>query len=113
VHFEVSDGNELEELGGIRVIHCPGHTPGHVCYLLPEHGGVLFLGDVAFNILGRLGPAPINEDFAMAERSFAALARLDFEVAGFGHGGTIHHGAARRFKATVERRAGSSRSRDR
>jgi glyoxylase-like metal-dependent hydrolase (beta-lactamase superfamily II) len=110
VHFEVSDGDELEPAGGIRVIHCPGHTPGHVSYLLPQHGGILFAGDAASNIFGRLGPMPLNEDFAVAERSFRALARLDFEVAGFGHGLAIDHGAARRFKTAVERRAASSRA---
>lgn len=105
VHFEVSDGDELEPGGGIKVVYSPGHTSGHVSYLLPHHGGVLFAGDAASNLFGRLGVMPVNEDFPTAERSFQALARLDFEVAAFGHGLSIKHNAARRFKAAVERLA--------
>jgi glyoxylase-like metal-dependent hydrolase (beta-lactamase superfamily II) len=108
VHFEVSDGDELEVAGGIKVVGSPGHTPGHVSYLLPQHGGVLFAGDAASNLLGRLGVMPLNEDFASAERSFEALSRLEFEVAGFGHGFSIQHNAGRRFKAAVERRSARS-----
>jgi glyoxylase-like metal-dependent hydrolase (beta-lactamase superfamily II) len=107
IHVEVSDGDELEPAGGIKVIHSPGHTPGHVSYLLPQHGGVLFAGDAASNIFGRLGPMPLNEDFPTAEHSFQALGRLDFEVAGFGHGMAIHHHAAGKFKAAAQRRRSS------
>ncbi len=31
-------------LGPLEVIHTPGHSPGHVCFHLPEHG-LLFAGD--------------------------------------------------------------------
>jgi glyoxylase-like metal-dependent hydrolase (beta-lactamase superfamily II) len=108
VHFEVSDGDELEVAGGIKVIGCPGHTPGHVSYLLPQHGGVLFAGDAASNLFGRLGIMQLNENFTTAERSFEALSRLEFEVAGFGHGSSIQHNAARSFKTAVERRSARS-----
>jgi hydroxyacylglutathione hydrolase len=46
--LELRDGDELE-LGTLcfRVLHTPGHTPGHVCFY--EAGqGVLFDGDVLF-----------------------------------------------------------------
>jgi len=39
-------GETLELLGHqVRVLHAPGHSPGHVCYLL---GDLLFGGDVLF-----------------------------------------------------------------
>jgi hydroxyacylglutathione hydrolase len=45
---ELSDGDELE-VGTLRfrVLHTPGHTPGHVCFYEPTEG-VLFDGDVLF-----------------------------------------------------------------
>src|SRR5215203_4542655 len=38
------DGDELPVLGGLRVVHTPGHTPGHIALHLPERG-VLIAGD--------------------------------------------------------------------
>ena len=46
--LELHDGDELE-IGTlrIRVLHTPGHTPGHVCFYEADQG-VLFDGDVLF-----------------------------------------------------------------
>lgn len=101
VHHEIADGNELTVGGGVKVIGTPGHTPGHVSFLLD--GGILIAGDAAGNMLGRLGVFPIGEDFTSAEASFRKMSELDFGVAGFGHGRTITSGAAARFRAVVEK----------
>jgi hydroxyacylglutathione hydrolase len=46
--LDLHDGDELE-IGTLRfrVLHTPGHTPGHVCFYEAEQG-VLFDGDVLF-----------------------------------------------------------------
>ena len=46
--LELQDGDELE-VGTLRfkVLHTPGHTPGHVCFY-EQAEGVLFDGDVVF-----------------------------------------------------------------
>ena len=46
--LELQDGDELE-VGTLRfkVLHTPGHTPGHVCFY-EQAEGVLFDGDVLF-----------------------------------------------------------------
>ena len=46
--LELQDGDELE-VGTLRfkVLHTPGHTPGHVCFY-EQVEGVLFDGDVVF-----------------------------------------------------------------
>lgn len=46
--LELADGDELV-VGRLcfRVLHTPGHTPGHVCFYEPDRG-VLFDGDVLF-----------------------------------------------------------------
>jgi len=47
--LELRDGDELT-VGELRfrVLHTPGHTPGHVCFYEPKEG-VLFDGDVLFH----------------------------------------------------------------
>jgi glyoxylase-like metal-dependent hydrolase (beta-lactamase superfamily II) len=46
---ELQDGDQLG-IGQLRfrVLHTPGHTPGHVCFHEPDQG-VLFDGDVLFH----------------------------------------------------------------
>jgi glyoxylase-like metal-dependent hydrolase (beta-lactamase superfamily II) len=101
VHHEVSGGDEIDAAGGVRVIDTPGHSVGHVVYLLPNDG-VVFVGDAAAN-LTVLGVMPINEDFPAAEKSFRTLAELDFEVAGMAHGRQITGNASERFRKAARR----------
>jgi len=46
--LDLHDGDELP-VGNLRfrVLHTPGHTPGHVCFYEPQEG-VLFDGDLLF-----------------------------------------------------------------
>jgi glyoxylase-like metal-dependent hydrolase (beta-lactamase superfamily II) len=41
----LQDGDVIEALGGLRVIHSPGHTSGSICLYRPERQ-ILFCGDV-------------------------------------------------------------------
>ena len=103
VHHEVSGGDDIDAAGGVRVIDTPGHSVGHVVYLLPNDG-VVFVGDAAANLV-RLDVMPINEDFPAAEKSFRTLAELDLEVAGLGHGRQITSNASARFRKAARRYA--------
>ena len=94
----VEDGDVLPVAGGVRVIHTPGHTIGHVAFLADVGGGVLFVGDAAAHMT-RLGLSMLYEDEQRARQSLAKLARLDFEVACFAHGRPIVGGASGRFRA--------------
>src|SRR5918995_4603132 len=49
----VEDGEVIPALGGLRVIHTPGHTPGHIC-LYGERDRVLFTGDMLQVLRGRV-----------------------------------------------------------
>jgi glyoxylase-like metal-dependent hydrolase (beta-lactamase superfamily II) len=101
VEHELSDGEELP-FDGLRAIHTPGHTPGHVVLLLPRDGGVLFVGDAANNWL-RLSLGSLHEDAAEGRRSLEKLAALEFDVACFAHGRPLRHGASAAFGALWRR----------
>ncbi len=69
----VRDGEVLEFAGfRIEVLHTPGHTPGHVCYLTD---GFLFAGDLVFRgSIGRHDFPNSNEADMMASlRRFLEL----------------------------------------
>ena len=107
VDHEVADGEELPAADGIKVVHTPGHTAGHTCYRAERHGGVLFVGDAAGNVFGRLGPplAMSTEDMDEAKQSMAKLAGLEFDVACFGHGSVLKGKANVAFRRQVEKLA--------
>jgi glyoxylase-like metal-dependent hydrolase (beta-lactamase superfamily II) len=102
----VADGDVLPS--GFRVIATPGHTIGHVCYLWPAEGGVLFAGDAA----SHFGPLRLTvnyEDVEEGRRSLARLGDLDFQVVCFAHGRPIVGGAAARFRRSFGSRPGPDR----
>jgi glyoxylase-like metal-dependent hydrolase (beta-lactamase superfamily II) len=103
----VNDGDVVPVGGGVQVIHSPGHTAGHVSYFVEGHGGVLFAGDAAGHLFGRIGkPALIfTEDMALARESMRKLAALEFETACFGHGTVLKGRANIEFRRYVERMA--------
>ena len=85
---------------GFTAVHTPGHTDGHVSYLLDRAGGFLFVGDAAASARGkvRLSPRPVTADRDAARRSVAKLAKLTFDVAVFGHGAPVTGSAVDRFR---------------
>ena len=90
VHETIEDGEVLPVMGGLQVLHTPGHTPGSVCLHLPEHG-VLFTGDMLL-ANGRRFRRPVYfpgtdlEDYrALMDR----LAGLTFDTACVGHGDAL------------------------
>src|SRR3990172_1495552 len=106
VDVEVADGEELAIAGGIRALHTPGHTPGHLSFLLPCDGGVLFAGDAAAHVL-RLG-LPIGmftADPQQAKESIRKLAALEFGGACFRHGRVLNGEANLKFRSLAERLA--------
>ena len=81
----LSDGELVDGSGGLRVIHTPGHSPGHIA-LLHEPTRTLLVGDAVFHNkrLG-LGPSTFAADPAAQAASLARLP-LDVDAVGFGHG---------------------------
>lgn len=91
---EVADGDVLPVAGGVRVLHTPGHTPGHVS-LLHERSGVLIVGDALMNLRGlRFAPPMTCTDARLTRQTATALTDLPVEVAAFSHGQEIRHRAS-------------------
>lgn len=97
VSRHLQDGENLDVLGGMRVIHTPGHTPGSVS-LFHEEKGVLFCGDLLFNghpLTGRGGlryaPQAFSVDPDEVPRSAQKLAPLSIKALCMGHGEPIVH----------------------
>ncbi len=86
VERELTDGEVLPVAGGLRVVHTPGHSPGHVS-LLHEDTRLLITGDAIFNVRRIRWPIrAFCSDFAMTQQTAQVLGELDYELAAFTHG---------------------------
>ncbi|MDQ0656497.1 MBL fold metallo-hydrolase [Paenibacillus sp. W2I17] len=87
----VTDGQELPFCGGIRVIHTPGHTPGHISlYLMGSK--TLIAGDSMYSVDGMLGGIhePTTLDIETARCSLKKYMELDITSVVCYHGGLTH-----------------------
>lgn len=106
-HFEpdrfLEDGESIDLLGGLEVLHTPGHSPGSVC-LYGAGRGLLFSGDLVRNERGVLeGPPPhFTPDEPSARASLSRLSELDFDMLLPGHGEVILAGAGDRYRSHLE-----------
>lgn len=94
VDEHLDDGDELPGLGGMRVVHAPGHTAGSISIHFPERG-VLIVGDAMQFKFGRLMlPSRLfTQDMTEAVASVRKLASLEFETLCFSHFRPILEGA--------------------
>jgi glyoxylase-like metal-dependent hydrolase (beta-lactamase superfamily II) len=83
---DLDDDEVLDSLGGIRVIHAPGHTRGSISLWFKETG-LLFAGDAMQFRGGRLQPPArlVTEDMGTARASLRRLAGLGAECLCFSH----------------------------
>jgi len=92
----VNDGDKLPILGGIDILHTPGHTPGSIS-LFVRGEGLVIVGDVlSRSTLGLSLPSKaFTIDLAQEIQSIRRLASLDFSSIGFGHGSALTRNARR------------------
>jgi len=106
----ITDGQLLPILGGLRVVHTPGHTPGSVC-LYAERHKLLFVGDQLQVIRRKVtfASSVFSEDLPLARASVARLAELDVQTLVFSHYPVMREGANEALRAlalsTVARRS--------
>ncbi|MEK4356411.1 MBL fold metallo-hydrolase [Paenibacillus sp. FSL M7-1455] len=85
----LADGDVLDIHGGMRVIHTPGHTPGHICLYLPEEQ-LLLAADELRVVDGDLAGPPegfFTLDMDEAVRSMHKLTGLPLQKIFCYHGG--------------------------
>ena len=102
------DGDVLPVLGGLEVVHTPGHTPGSVC-LYARRDRLLFVGDALQHRFGRVSFASslYSDDVAEARASVKRMAALDVVTIVFAHYPPVVEGAT----ATLARLAGLAQER--
>ncbi len=101
---ELHDGDVLPVAGGLRVVHTPGHTPGHIS-LIHADSGVLITGDAIFNMNARMRwPLAVACTSAHLNMESAhVLGELDYSLAAFTHGPEIRDNARERVRGFLRR----------
>lgn len=103
-----ADNDLLPIGGGLRVLHTPGHSPGH-CSFLHESSGVLVTGDAIFNIRDKMAysVALFCSNFKLSQDSADRLGEVDYEIAAFTHGPEIRAGARDAVRSFLRKRRAS------
>ncbi len=93
-----------DTVGPVRVLHTPGHTPGHLAFWWPERQ-ILFAGDaIATYPVFEAGWPVFTLNPTQHRASLYRMAELDAEVVAVGHGEPITAGAAEHLRSLVEGR---------
>ncbi len=103
--IQLEGGEVLKPLGGLEIVHTPGHTPGCISLFSPRNkllitGDAMLKGRRSLHLPVRLP----NSDMAQALESIKKMARLDFDVLCFGHGLPLHNDARARIEDLIERK---------
>jgi glyoxylase-like metal-dependent hydrolase (beta-lactamase superfamily II) len=94
--------NDGDEIGGLEVLHTPGHSPGHLSFYSAERG-VLISGDaIATWPRFEAGWPAFTLNGAQHRASIRRLAGLESKLVGVGHGDPITANAAERVHSLVE-----------
>jgi glyoxylase-like metal-dependent hydrolase (beta-lactamase superfamily II) len=103
-----TDGEQLDVPGKLRVVHTPGHTAGHVVFLL-ESRGVLLMGDLLCTLnplTGARGPQLMPRAFNVSSAtmldSLSRIEELDAPALAFGHGDPWMQGVASAVRSARE-----------
>ncbi len=92
---------DSDMVGPVRVLHTPGHTPGHLAFWWDDRR-VLIAGDaIATYPVFEAGWPAFNLNPTQQRMSVQRMAELEAEVVAVGHGEPITGGAAERMRSLV------------
>ena len=82
-----------DTIKNLKVIHTPGHTPGHICLYNPKRK-ILFSGDMFRVEKGQIlsSDESFIDNKEELEKSLLKISKLDFDVICPGHGEVIKSG---------------------
>ena len=104
VDITLSSGDVIDALGGLQVIHVPGHTPGSIALYQPDRQ-IMFFGDVIRNHPRQGLRVGVPEDYNVDTRQTRAdankLLAYPIEYALFSHGNPILGNASRIVREAV------------
>ena len=95
----VRDGDEI---AGLRVLHTPGHTPGHLAFYSEKHEVLLSGDSIATWPAFDAGWPAFNLNPEDQRESIRRMAALEPKKVGVGHGSPITQAAADRVHTLVE-----------
>lgn len=99
VDHPVGEGKSSALPADIQVVASPGHTPGHVSFLLERDGGILLVGDAAVATKdGRVKRGFMNRSTPIFDASIRHIAEYDFQIALFAHSHHLEKGASIAFR---------------
>lgn len=102
---KLKDGDFIDAAGGLKVIHTPGHTDGHIS-LLHLESETLITGDSIFNMTSRLTWALSGfcVNYLQSKETAKRFLDVDFKNACFTHGPEIRDIGKERIKKFLSKK---------
>jgi glyoxylase-like metal-dependent hydrolase (beta-lactamase superfamily II) len=102
---KLKDGEIIDTAGGLKVIHTPGHTDGHIS-LLHFESETLITGDSIFNMTSRMTWALSGfcVNYKQSQETAKKFLNLDFKNACFTHGPEIRESGKSRIKQFLSKK---------
>ncbi len=109
IDIQLEGGETLSPLGGLKVVHTPGHTPGSISLFSPQRK-LLIVGDALriWHETIRLPPKLVSADLIQAIESVKRIAQLDFDIICFGHGKPLTEDASAKVGDLIKKQTGYS-----
>ena len=104
IAIRLEGGEVLNPLGGLEIIHTPGHTPGSISLFSPQNR-LLIVGDAMRKRRDNL-QLPFRTasfDLTQAKDSIRKMSLLNFDIICFGHGLPLAEDAHARAQDLAER----------